>query len=113
MASSLDAVVVVGGHDSGNTQRLAQVVEQEGIRAFHVESEEELNSEEIESLDAVGITAGASTPNWVIKNVYRTLEALPHQAKQWRLAIFKIRRWLLLSNLYLAVGAGCLTGRFR
>lgn len=109
MASSLDAVVVVGGHDSGNTQRLAQVVEQEGVRAFHIESEEELNREEIESLDAVGITAGASTPNWVIKNVYRTLEALPHQGKRWRLAVFRVRRWLLLSNLYLALGAGCLS----
>ena len=109
MASSLDAVVVVGGHDSGNTQRLAQVVEQEGVRAFHIESEEELNSEEIEALDAVGITAGASTPNWVIKNVYRTLEALPHQGKRWHLAVFRVRRWLLLSNLYLALGAGCLS----
>jgi 4-hydroxy-3-methylbut-2-enyl diphosphate reductase len=109
MASSLDAMVVVGGRDSGNTQRLAQVVEQEGIRAFHIESEDELNSEEIESLDAVGITAGASTPNWVIKNVYRTLEALPNQGKGWRLSIFRARRWLLLSNLYLALGAGCLS----
>jgi 4-hydroxy-3-methylbut-2-enyl diphosphate reductase len=109
MAANLDAVVVVGGYDSGNTQRLAQVVEQEGIRAFHIESEEELNSEEIEPLDAVGITAGASTPNWVIKNVYRTLEALPHQGKRWHLAVFRARRWLLLSNLYLALGAGCLS----
>ena len=109
MASSLDAVVVVGGRDSGNTQRLAQVVEQQGIRAFHIESEEELDHEEIEALGAVGITAGASTPNWVIKNVYRTLEALPHKGKRWRLAVFRVRRWLLLSNLYLALGAGCLS----
>jgi (E)-4-hydroxy-3-methyl-but-2-enyl pyrophosphate reductase len=109
MAASLDAVVVVGGHDSGNTRRLAQVVEQQGVRAFHIESEAELDREAIEPLDAVGITAGASTPNWVIKNVYRTLEALPHQGKRWRLAVFRIRRWMLLSNLYLAVGAGCLS----
>jgi len=109
MAANLDAVVVVGGHDSGNTRRLAQVVEQEGVRAFHIESEEELNCEEIKPLAAVGITAGASTPNWVIKNVYRTLEALPHHGKRWHLAVFRIRRWLLLSNLYLAVGAGCLS----
>ena len=109
MASSLDAVVVVGGRNSGNTQRLAQVVQQEGIRAFHIESEEELHGEDIEPLGAVGITAGASTPNWVIKNVYRTLEALPHQGKRWHLAVFRVRRWLLLSNLYLAFGAGCLS----
>jgi 4-hydroxy-3-methylbut-2-enyl diphosphate reductase len=109
MAENVDAVVVVGGLNSGNTRRMVQVVEQEGIRAFHVESEAELDCEAIEPLGSVGITAGASTPNWVIKNVYRTLEALPHQARRWHLAVFRIRRWLLLSNLYLAVGAGCIS----
>jgi (E)-4-hydroxy-3-methyl-but-2-enyl pyrophosphate reductase len=110
MAKSVDAVVVVGGRNSGNTQRLAQVVEQEGVPAFHVESEAELDFEAIRALDSVGITAGASTPNWVIKKVYRTLEALPRQAGgRWRLTVFRIQRWLLLSNLYLALGAGCLS----
>jgi (E)-4-hydroxy-3-methyl-but-2-enyl pyrophosphate reductase len=110
MAKSVDAVVVVGGRNSGNTQRLAQVVAQEGVPSFHVESEGELDCEAIEPLNSVGITAGASTPNWVIKKVYRTLEALPHQARgRWRLTAFRIQRWLLLSNLYLAVGAGCLS----
>ena len=109
MAKGVDAVVVVGGRNSGNTQRLARVVEQEGVPAFHIESESELGFEAIEPLDAVGVTAGASTPNWVIKKVYRTLEALPHQTKPWRHTAFRIQRWLLLSNLYLAVGAGCLS----
>ena len=110
MAQSVDAVVVVGGRNSGNTQRLAQVVEQEGIPAFHIESEAELDCKTIEPLRSIGITAGASTPNWVIKKVFRTIEALPHQARgRWRLNLFRIQRWLLLSNLYLAVGAGCLS----
>jgi 4-hydroxy-3-methylbut-2-enyl diphosphate reductase len=109
MADSVDAVVVVGGLNSGNTRRLAQVVEQEGVQAFHIESEEELDRRAVKPLYSVGITAGASTPNWVIKNVYRTLEAVPHEARTWRLAVFRVRRWLLLSNLYLAVGAGCLS----
>ena len=109
MAKSVDAVVVVGGRNSGNTKRLAQVVEQEGVPAFHIESEAELDYDAIETLQAIGITAGASTPNWVIKKVYRTLEALPRKARRWHLALFRIQRWLLLSNLYLAVGAGCLS----
>ncbi|MCK4390774.1 MAG: 4-hydroxy-3-methylbut-2-enyl diphosphate reductase [Desulfobacterales bacterium] len=110
MARSVDAVVVVGGRHSGNTQRLARVVEQEGVLAFHVESETELDCEAIEPLDSVGITAGASTPNWVIKKVCRTLETLPCQAGgRWRPTVFRLQRWLLLSNLYLAVGAGCLS----
>ncbi len=110
MAKSVDGVVVVGGYNSANTRRLAHVVQQEGVPAFHIESEAELDYEAIEPLDSVGITAGASTPNWVIKKVYRTLEALPHQARgRWRLTVFSIQRWVLLSNLYLAVGAGCLS----
>lgn len=107
MAKSVDAVVVVGGRNSGNTQRLAQAVEQAGIPAFHVESDAELDRDAIEPLQAVGITAGASTPNWVIKKVYRTLERI--QKKRWRQTAFRIERWLLLSNLYLALGAGCLS----
>ncbi|MGD8512361.1 MAG: 4-hydroxy-3-methylbut-2-enyl diphosphate reductase [Deltaproteobacteria bacterium] len=105
MAKSVDAVVVVGGRNSGNTQRLAEVVRQEGIPAFHIESEEELDRNAIEPFEAIGITAGASTPNWVIKKVYRTLEGL--QKRRWRQTVFRIQRWLLLSNLYLALGAGC------
>lgn len=106
MAKTVDAVVVVGGHNSGNTRRLAEVVEQEGVRAFHIETAAGLDCEAIEPLEAVGITAGASTPNWVIKKVYRTLESLPR--KPWSQLVFRIKRWLLLSNLYLALGAGCL-----
>jgi 4-hydroxy-3-methylbut-2-enyl diphosphate reductase len=107
MAKSVDAVVVVGGLNSGNTQRLAQVVEQEGIPVYHVEREEELDCEAIEPLHSVGVTAGASTPNWVIKKVCRTLEGLPR--RRGRRIVFKVQRWLLLSNLYLALGAGCLS----
>jgi len=110
MAQGVDAILVVGGHNSGNTQRLAQVVEQEGVRAFHIESEAEVDFSAIKDAQAVGVTAGASTPNWVIKKVYRTLETLPNSTKgQWRQVIFKLQRWLLLSNVYLALGAGCLS----
>ncbi len=110
MARSVDAVLVVGGRNSGNTQRLAQVAEQEGIQAFHIENETEIDSDAIETLQAVGITAGASTPNWVIKKVYRALETLPDSRKgDWRNRLLRLQRWLLLSNIYLALGAGCLS----
>lgn len=109
LAKTVDAVIVVGGRNSGNTKRLAQVVEREGARSFHIESEAELSRKDLEPLGSVAIIAGASTPNWVIRKVYRTLEAIPHQGKQWRLAVFQMQRWLILSNLYLAVGAGCLS----
>ncbi len=110
LAKNVDAVVVVGGRNSGNTRRLAQVVEQEGSQSFHIEDESEVDFPAIESLQAIGLTAGASTPNWVIKKVYRTLEALPNSRRAgWRHRIFRAQRWLLLSNIYLAMGAGCLS----
>lgn len=113
MAREVDAVIVVGGRDSGNTQRLVQVVEQEGVRAFHVEAESEIDSEAVAPLKSVGITAGASTPNWVIKKVYRALETLPHRRqKGLRQGVYRLQRWLLLSNTYLALGAGCLSYTF-
>ena len=59
--------------------------------------------------DQIGITAGASTPNWVIKKVYRALEAVLFDRKQgWRRMAFQVQRTLLLTNIYLAIGAGAL-----
>ncbi len=107
MAKSVDAVVVVGGKNSGNTQRLAQVAEQEGVPVFRIERQEDLDCDSLEPLRSVGVTAGASTPNWVIKKVCRKLEGLPK--KKWRNILFRMQRWLLLSNIYLAMGAGCLS----
>lgn len=110
MAHHVDAVLVVGGRDSGNTRRLAQVVEQEGVRAFHVESEADLDERALGDMRRVGITAGASTPNWVIKKVYQGLENRPDTHRGVVTQVLRrLQRWLLLSNLYLAVGAGCLS----
>ncbi len=109
MARQVDALVVVGGHASGNTNRLAEIVEQTGKPAYHVETEAELDLEALGNTHSIGITAGASTPNWVTKRVFRALEAIPvQQAAGWRGLFFKLRRVLLLTNIYVALGAGCL-----
>ncbi|MGD2187671.1 MAG: 4-hydroxy-3-methylbut-2-enyl diphosphate reductase [Desulfobacterales bacterium] len=112
LAESVDAVIVVGGRSSGNTRRLVDIARQTGKPAFHVESETDLVDINMETLAAarqIGITAGASTPNWIIKRVYRALEALLFKRKQgWRRLIFEIQRALLLTNFYVAIGAGAL-----
>jgi 4-hydroxy-3-methylbut-2-enyl diphosphate reductase len=57
----------------------------------------------------IGITAGASTPNWIIKKVYRSLENLLFDRRQgWKRALFTLMRTGLLTNLYVSLGAGCL-----
>jgi 4-hydroxy-3-methylbut-2-enyl diphosphate reductase len=112
LATEVDAVIVVGGRNSGNTQRLAEIAVASGKPTYHVETEKDLNTLEIRELTAlqfVGITAGASTPNWIIKRVYKALESLQfRRAIGWRRGLFILQRTLLLTNLYVSIGAGCL-----
>jgi len=109
IAESVEAVVVVGGHNSGNTRRLAEIAAKTGKPAYHIATEDELDLDKLSSASSIGITAGASTPNWIIKRVYRTLEMLPmKRGQRWRSFFFKIQRSLLLTNIYVALGAGSL-----
>jgi 4-hydroxy-3-methylbut-2-enyl diphosphate reductase len=109
MSRQVDAIVVVGGHTSGNTRRLAEIVRQTGKPAYHVETEAELDLDALGKKRRIGITAGASTPNWVTKRIFRTIEAIPtKRSVGWRGLFFKIQRTLLLTNIYVALGAGCL-----
>ena len=109
MAASVDALVVVGGYSSGNTKRLAEIAGQAGKPVLHVETEADIREQDLSGAERVGITAGASTPNWIIKRVYRKLETMPSKAQvAWRQAAFSIQRVLLLTNIYIALGAGAL-----
>lgn len=66
IASSVDVMVIVGGRESGNTRRLADVAALGGIDTFHVESADELNAEKFAQKTRAGLTAGASTPKSLI-----------------------------------------------
>jgi 4-hydroxy-3-methylbut-2-enyl diphosphate reductase len=109
LAETVDAIVVVGGRTSGNTQRLAEAAAQSGIPSYHIESESELDIKALSESRNIGITAGASTPNWVIKRVYRAIENITYKkAGGWRKHFYNIERSLLLTNIYVSLGAGCL-----
>ncbi len=109
LAQEVDAVVVVGGKNSGNTRRLAEIVREAGKPAFHIETEAELDGNALRPLQSVGITAGASTPTWIIKRVVRALEQIPsHRRYGIRSLLPRLMRLALLTNLYVALGAGCL-----
>ena len=113
LAESVDAVIVVGGRNSGNTRRLAEIAGESGKPAYHIESETDLDNIDTDALVTsrlIGITAGASTPNWIIKKVYRALEALQvKRGQRWRKVLFGLQRALLLTNIYVSLGAGCLS----
>jgi len=109
LAAESDAMIVVGGRNSGNTNRLAEIVRKMGKPVFHVETENELDPRVLADVQTIGITAGASTPSWIIKKVFRSLEhQLSKHQQGWRSTLFILQRNLLLTNIYLSMGAGAL-----
>jgi 4-hydroxy-3-methylbut-2-enyl diphosphate reductase len=110
LAQEVEGVVVVGGKASANTKRLAQLAAAGGKPAFLVETEADLDRAALSSLGAVGVTAGASTPNWMIKKVVRELTAL-RSAGESRLTFWsrRIFRYLVRSQLLVALGAAGMT----
>lgn len=75
LAACVDAMVIIGGRNSSNTTRLAEICEQFCERSFHIESGDELEASWFESCSTVGVTAGASTPEDQISAVVAKLEA--------------------------------------
>jgi 4-hydroxy-3-methylbut-2-enyl diphosphate reductase len=76
LARSVDVMVVVGGHNSGNTTRLAEICRDVNPRVHHVETADELRPEWFEGVGTVGVTAGASTPDAQMAGVVAAIEAL-------------------------------------
>lgn len=76
-ANGAEAVVVVGGRHSANTVKLAALVEKIGLPAYHIETSAELDFAHIKDrYKKVGVTAGASTPKFLINDVVERLSAL-------------------------------------
>jgi 4-hydroxy-3-methylbut-2-enyl diphosphate reductase len=69
LASEMDVVFIIGGLNSANTRRLAKISESQGTPTFHIETADDLKSLEVNRFDRIGISAGASTPNWIIKQI--------------------------------------------
>jgi len=76
LCKKVDALVVVGGKNSANTTRLGVVAQFEGVDVFVVETKDELDIAAMGAYKCVGVTAGASTPTWVINGVVERLESL-------------------------------------
>lgn len=109
MCSQVEAMVIVGGHHSGNTVRLAEVAKECAIPTYHVETEAELDANELQRYSSVGVSAGASTPNWMIRNVVRFLESIQPQEHDVKRKIKQILEHLVYSNVFVALCAALLT----
>lgn len=76
LARQVDLVLVVGGKGSGNTRRLVKVAQAQGVPALHVETAEAIPASALTGVSCVGVTAGASTPNWQIQRVIFALKQI-------------------------------------
>ena len=71
-----DAIVVIGGKHSANTRKLAKLASSHDRPTFHIETAEDLIPTDFDSFRVVGVTAGASTPEFIIRKVCERLEEL-------------------------------------
>jgi len=69
IARKVDCMIVIGGHNSGNTQRLAAICREIQPRTYQIETAGELDPGWVSKRERIGLTAGASTPYWVIEEV--------------------------------------------
>ena len=76
LARMVDVMVVIGGFNSSNTNKLANICKAINPNTYHVEHEDQLRREMLIRAKKVGITAGASTPIWLVKNVLKRLKEL-------------------------------------
>lgn len=76
LAAECDLLIVVGGRNSANTRKLAEVCAGTGVETHHIERAREIKAAWLEGRECVGVTAGASTPDQSIDEVTARLEKL-------------------------------------
>lgn len=82
LAGKVDVMLVIGGLHSSNTQKLYKLCKENCKNTFHIETADELPLENIKGAESVGITAGASTPDWIIKEVIDKMTEMDKMKQQ-------------------------------
>ena len=109
MSREMDAMFVVGGKNSANSRRLADLATKQNTPTFHIETATEIGNINLDPYDRIGVSAGASTPNWIIDRVMdRVSEG---QNRKLKKVGSLLNFWLLAikTDVYSALGAGCLS----
>lgn len=74
LSKVVDAMIVLGGKTSSNTIKLAEISKNFCDIVYHVETIEEIDLQYLQGFNKIGITAGASTPDWIIKEAVKVME---------------------------------------
>jgi 4-hydroxy-3-methylbut-2-enyl diphosphate reductase len=80
LANSVDLMIVVGGKNSGNTTRLAQICSCK-TKTYHIETFKDLKRSWFKNISTIGLTAGASTPGWIIKDIELKIKEISEKLK--------------------------------
>ncbi|HEY6804055.1 MAG TPA: 4-hydroxy-3-methylbut-2-enyl diphosphate reductase [Pyrinomonadaceae bacterium] len=76
LAGQVDAFYVIGGRHSSNSVKLLAVCQEQCAKSYLIETPAEINPTDLENVGKVGVTAGASTPNWLIDQVVKRLHEI-------------------------------------
>jgi 4-hydroxy-3-methylbut-2-enyl diphosphate reductase len=76
IAREADVMIVLGGYNSANTRRLAEICRELNPRVLHIETASELSPETLSGVACLGVTAGASTPEWIIEELVDRIRAI-------------------------------------
>ena len=76
IVEEVQALLVVGGRGSSNTTRLAEIGRARSLPTYHIETAEEIEPGWFHGVESVGVVSGASTPDWIIKDVLLRLQDL-------------------------------------
>ena len=76
LSTMVDAFYIIGGRHSSNSVKLLAVCKENCDKSFLIETEDEIKPEDLAGAKQVGVTAGASTPNWLIEKVVKRLEEI-------------------------------------
>lgn len=74
VAKKVEAMIVVGGYHSSNTNKLVEISKKYCQNVYHIETIDELPLNHVSKYEIIGLTAGASTPDWIIKEVLEKME---------------------------------------
>jgi len=76
LSRTVDCMIVIGSRESSNTNKLYQICKENCDSAYYIEKVEDLPTDALKKFRKVGITAGASTPDWIIKEVIRKMQEI-------------------------------------
>ena len=108
LAGEMDAMFIVGGKNSANTRRLADLAQKQQKPSFHIETPSEMENINFDPYNRIGVSAGASTPNWIIDRVMDKI--MESQSRKLKKIGKLLNLWIsaVKTDVYSALGAGCL-----